>query len=443
MRTALPPKRGPSGRTTLPTAPPGFDHKTYKTNQNGTPRKAGDDGEAARTMFDNMFFYLFLSLLFFGIGDILGVATKAKVSAVFVSLGLFLIFFMMKVIPPDIIKQAGLTELGRWGVIFIVFSMGTTINLKQFIAEWRSLATAILSMIVVMIAGLALIPIIGYEETIVSVPILNGGIVATQIMTSAAMEQGFQMAAALGTIVFAVQKFFGTPVASYFGMREAKLIVEEMRRNGAAAAAAGGEEAAKPEEEKKLLFWERHKRYYGQFASLAITAFFAWIAFMLGKWTGVSGTIWALILGTVVSATGYVPGNILKHANSSGIFNVAVFATIIPSLANIKAGDLVTLGIALVIMFVITFAVLFLFFYVLPCWKILGSRNVAMGVACCQLLGFPATYLVVNEVAGAAGETEAERKAITDRLMAKYLIGGFATVTSLSVISAGFFEKLL
>ena len=60
---------------------------------------------------------------------------------------------------------------------------------------------------------------------------------------------------------------------------------------------------------------------------------------MLGKWTGVSGTIWALILGTVVSATGYVPGNILKHANSSGIFNVAVFATIIPSLANIKAGD--------------------------------------------------------------------------------------------------------
>ena len=121
------------------------------------------------------------------------------------------------------------------------------------------------------------------------------------------------MAAALGTIVFAVQKFFGTPVASYFGMREAKLIVEEMRRNGAAAAAAGGEEAAKPEEEKKLLFWERHKRYYGQFASLAITAFFAWIAFMLRKWTGVSGTIWALILGTVVSATGYVPGNILAR----------------------------------------------------------------------------------------------------------------------------------
>lgn len=396
-------------------------------------------------MFDNMFYYLFLCLFFFGIGDVLGVATKAKVSAVFVSLALFLVCFMADLIPDDIVKQAGLTELGKWGVIFIVFSMGTTINLKELIAEWRTLVTSILSMIVVMVAGLAMIPIIGYEETIVSVPILNGGIVATQIMTSAAMEQGFQMAAALGTIVYAVQKFFGTPVASYFGMREAKLIVEEFRRTGGASAATATD-AAKPEAAqpaKAPVFWERHKRYYGQFASLAITAFFSWIAFMLGKATGLSGTIWALLLGTVVTCTGLVPSNILKHANSAGIFNVAVFATIIPSLASIKAGDLVTLGIALVVMFIITFAVLVLFFYVLPGWKILGSRNVAMGVACCQLLGFPATYLIVNEVAGAAGETDAERRAITDRLMAKYLVGGFATVTSLSVISAGFFETLL
>lgn len=397
-------------------------------------------------MFENMFFYLFICLLFFGIGDILGVLTKAKVSAVFVSLALFLVCFMTGVIPPDIVKQAGLSELGKWAVLFIVFSMGTTINLKQLIAEWRTLATAILSMIVVMIAGLAMIPIIGYEETIVSVPILNGGIVATQIMTSAAMEQGFQIAAALGTIVYAVQKFFGTPVASYFGMREAKLIVEEFRRTGGVSSsekpASSTDGAAAPAAAPQP-FWERHKRYYGAFCSLAITAFFAWISFMLGKMTGLSATIWALLLGAAVSCTGMVPTNILKHANSAGIFNVAVFASIIPSLANIKAGDLMTLSFAIVVMFIVTFAVLFLFFYVLPGWKILGSRNVAMGVACCQLLGFPATYLVVNEVAGAAGETDEERRAVSDRLMSKYLVAGFATVTSLSVISAGIFETLL
>lgn len=60
------------------------------------------------------------------------------------------------------------------------------------------------------------------SETIVSIPIINGGIIATQIMTSAAMDKGFAMAAALGTVLYAVQKFVGTPVASYFGLRAAK-----------------------------------------------------------------------------------------------------------------------------------------------------------------------------------------------------------------------------
>lgn len=46
-------------------------------------------------MFQNMFFYLFLCLLFFGVGDFLSVVTKAKVSSVFVSLLLFLVAFIV------------------------------------------------------------------------------------------------------------------------------------------------------------------------------------------------------------------------------------------------------------------------------------------------------------------------------------------------------------
>lgn len=155
-------------------------------------------------MFTSMFFYLFICLLLFGIGDVLGVATKAKVSAVFVSLMLFLVGFMTGVLPPDIIKLAGLTDVGKWSLIFVVFSMGTSLNIKQLIAEWRTVAVAVLSMIVLIVGSVVLIPVIGYQETIVSIPIINGGIVATQIMTSAAMDKGFAMAAALGTVLYAV-----------------------------------------------------------------------------------------------------------------------------------------------------------------------------------------------------------------------------------------------
>ena len=85
----------------------------------------------------------------------------------------------------------------------------------------------------------------------------------------------------------------------------------------------------------------------------------------------------------------------------------------------------------------------FLFFYIQPFWKLLGSRNLAMGVSVGQLLGFPATYLIVNEVAKAVGENDGEIQYISDHLMPKYLVSGFATVTSCSVIMAGIFQGLL
>ena len=82
-----------------------------------------------------MYWYLVICLLFFGIGDFLGVVTKAKVSAVFVSLMLFLIAFMAGWIPPDVIKKVGLDQIAKWSVILLVFSMGTTINMRELIAE--------------------------------------------------------------------------------------------------------------------------------------------------------------------------------------------------------------------------------------------------------------------------------------------------------------------
>ncbi len=395
--------------------------------------------------FDNMFYYLLICLLFFGIGDVLGVATKAKVSAVFVSLLLFLLFFMSGLIPPDIIKRAGLQDFGKFSVLFIVFSMGTTINFRELIAEWRTVATALLSMGAVLLCGLVLIPILGKSETIVALPIVTGGIVATQVMTNAAMEHGFAMAAALGTIIFAIQKFLGSPVASYFALREANQMMTEYRTDkaGFLARMAPSTNADGTPVEAKPTFFERNKKYYGPFACLAITAFFCWISFIIGKLTGVSPTIWALILGAVVSTTGVLPKNILKHANSSGIFNCATFATIIPSLATIKPADLIDLSFMVISLFVVVFIAIFLFFYVLPFWKILGSRNLSVGVACCQLLGFPATYLIVNEVAQAASNNEEEKKIISDHIMPKYLVGGFTTVTSFSVIIAGFMANFI
>lgn len=67
--------------------------------------------------------------------------------------------------------------------------MGTMINIKELIDEWRTVVMAIISMIVGIIAIFAVIPLVGKEAAVVSIPIINGGIIATQIMTGAAMEK--------------------------------------------------------------------------------------------------------------------------------------------------------------------------------------------------------------------------------------------------------------
>ena len=138
-----------------------------------------------------------------------------------------------------------------------------------------------------------------------------------------------------------------------------------------------------------------------------------------------------------------MPKNILAQAKSSGIFNVAVFASIIPSLAKIELGDLIVLGYSTVIVFIVVFALLYVCFGILPLWKIQGHKNVALGVAAAQLLGFPATYLIANEVATAAAENEEEKQVVLDAIMSKYLVAGFTTVTSVSVIIAGVFETFI
>ena len=175
--------------------------------------------------------YLGLLIVFgvFAIGDFLGVFTKARLSSVFVALMTFLVLFLCGVIPKDLIEQAGLTKLATMATPFLVFSMGSSINLTQMRKEWKVVIMSIIAMLVAVVSVMAVSPIIGRDAAIVSIPIVNGGIVATQIMTAAALEKGMGLAAALGTLVFAVQKFVGTIPASYCGLKEANILAEQYR----------------------------------------------------------------------------------------------------------------------------------------------------------------------------------------------------------------------
>ncbi|MGN0944291.1 hypothetical protein [Fusobacterium varium] len=387
-----------------------------------------------------MFLFLFLTVLFFAIGDFLGVFTKAKLSSVFVAMFLFLVGFMTKMIPADMIQKAGLSQSAAWSAPLLIFHMGTMINIKELIDEWRTVVMAIISMIVGIIAVFAVIPLVGKEAAVVSIPIINGGIIATQIMTGAAMEKGFQTVAALGTLVYAIQKFVGTPPASYFGMREGRKVLEQFRAGKIQASTDEKKAAVK---ETKVTFAKKNEKYFTSFICMAIAAAAAFISRLIQEKTGLNASITALLLGTILSYSGAVPNAILDKAKVSGFLSFAVFASLIPSLAKISFGDLTTLGFQLLLIFAAFVVGTYILIYLLPTWKIVGSRDLAMGIAMAQLLGFPATYLIANEIATALTDDEEEKNAILKRIIPVYVVAGLASVTTISIIIAGIFVEFL
>ena len=386
----------------------------------------------------NQALYFLIVVGIFAIGDFFGVFSKAKISSVFVTLFIFLVGFMTNIIPKDIIELAGITGIAKISAGLIIFHMGTMINLKQLRAEWRTVVTAVLSMIVVAVSLLLMIPIIGYENVIVSIPVINGGLISTKIMVEAATTAGFPIAAALATVLYAVQKFAGAYPASFFGMKEAELVLEDVR-SGKQAFITETKEVS----EEKATFFKKNQKYFTDFTCVALAAFFSWLAGVLDTLTGINYSIWALLFGATLGYFGFVPTKILERGKASGLLSMLVFAAIIPSLAKIEFSDLSSLGLSVLVVLGSSLLGLFLFFYVLPGWKISKSKNLALGIAMGQMLGFPATFLISNEIAVAMTDNKEEQDAILARIMPAYVVAGLVTVTTLSIIIAGLFASFV
>jgi len=71
------------------------------------------------------------------------------------------------------------------------------------------------------------------------------------------------------------------------------------------------------------------------------------------------------------------------------------------------------------------------------------TKEMAFAVALTALYGFPPNYILTEEASKALGETPEEREFLMDEMLPKMLVGGFTTVTIVSVIIAGIFVNLI
>ncbi len=388
---------------------------------------------------NSMFFCFMIVLILFALGDIAGKITKGKLSGMMVVMFLFLIGFLTKLIPADVIDQGGLTALSKLAVAMVLFNMGTTLNVKQLIREWRTVLMAALCMLASCVVMLLASPIIGFDTVLVGMPVINGAAMATTLMAGAAAEKGLTTAAALCAVIYSVQKFVGAPIASAMGIRYGKKLLRSYREDPT--------QFQKQEKETdgtvKVPFAEKHKDWYSANVMMAIVAAGSWVAHILGDLTPINYSIWALLLGVLCAASGLIPTRLLQKSNSYGLMMVAVFGSIIPSLAKVSLNDLGTMAFQTIVLFVAALVGVGLVGWILPTWKLVGDKDLAVGIGVEQFLGFPSNVVICREVGEAVGETPEEKAFIEDALNVPYVVGGITVITVLSTMMAGFVINML
>lgn len=386
-----------------------------------------------------MFSSFMIVLIVFALGDIVGKITKGKLSGMMVVMLLFLVGFLTKLIPADIINQGGLTALSKLAIAMVLFNMGTTLNVKQLIEEWRTVLMAALCMLASCLVMLLVSPIIGFDTVLVGMPVINGAAMATSLMASAAAEKGLATAAALCAVIYSVQKFVGAPIASAMGIRYGKKLLKAYRENPAQfkKQETGNGTSA------KVSFADKHKEWYSANVMMALVAAGSWVAHILGDLTPINYSIWALLLGVVCAASGLVPTKPLQKSNSYGLMMVAVFGSIIPSLAKVSLSDLGTMAFQTIVLFAAALIGVALVGWVLPTWKLVGDKDLAVGIGVEQFLGFPSNVVICREVGDAVGETPEEKAFIEDTLNVPYVVGGITVITVLSTMLAGFVINML
>lgn len=386
-----------------------------------------------------MFSSFMIVLIVFALGDIVGKITKGKLSGMMVVMLLFLVGFLTKLIPADIIDQGGLTALSKLAIAMVLFNMGTTLNVKQLIEEWRTVLMAALCMLASCLVMLLVSPIIGFDTVLVGMPVINGAAMATSLMASAAAEKGLATAAALCAVIYSVQKFVGAPIASAMGIRYGKKLLKAYRENPAQFKKQETGNGASA----KVSFANKHKEWYSANVMMALVAAGSWVAHILGDLTPINYSIWALLLGVVCAASGLVPTKPLQKSNSYGLMMVAVFGSIIPSLAKVSLSDLGTMAFQTIVLFIAALIGVALFGWVLPTWKLVGDKDLAVGIGVEQFLGFPSNVVICREVGDAVGETPEEKAFIEDTLNVPYVVGGITVITVLSTMLAGFVINML
>ncbi len=380
-------------------------------------------------------------LAFIALGELISLWSKARIPALLIAmLGTF-IAVQLNIIPKTIIDDSYLPQIYAILVAPLLFHMGSLIPLKTMLAQWRSVVISIAGMIVAVGVLAAVIgPIFGFQYVVAGAGPLAGGIVSTGLTTDGLKAANVDSAiVVLPALVLMLQSLPSMPLTNVLLRKFAIKLrdsgdLEELARNHKKVQKENGGD-------KKLVNLPQ-MLVDNELFILFLILVGGSLATLLAIPTHIPSSIIALVLGVASTAIGLTPERSMEKSSSFGIAMASVVAIVMAPLVAASLSDVLAALIPVAVILAVG-AVGIMIGGAIATKLLKWKTTLGMSVALTAMYGFPADYLLTNEVVRSVGRTEEERDALREAMLPPMLVGGFTSVSAGSVVIASVLVSFL
>lgn len=383
-------------------------------------------------------------MLFLFVGEWVSTRTRAYVPSVFITAILFVIGFWT-FLPKNVVAQSSFgTTFVTICVPLLLVHLGTLMDLKELIAQWKAVCIALLGVVGTIILTLSIGTLIFNWQTVVAaIPPLTGGLVAALLMTNGLKAAGLTALVALPVAMFVMHSVIGYPLTAYLLKKEGKRLSKEYQAGNIKFSGNSSLVSTSDDKSEKTVL-ALPKSYETSAFILFRVALIALLSngFALLINNVINANVICLIFGVIAHQLGFLENNAL---NKAGVFKWLMYGLLAYIFSQLSVTTPQILGnVILQIIVLILLGILGMFIASFILSKPFGMSP-EMGFACSltALFGFPADYILTTEVCRSVATSKKEEDVLLENMLPKMLVGGFATVSVASVIIASVFLKLL
>lgn len=372
------------------------------------------------------------------VGELVAKLTKGVVPMALTVTILMLTLFWTHVFPAQIVEASGIgATLFSLASMLLVINLGTLINRKEMLAQWKTVLIALMGIVAIIVICLTIgAALFGWNNAVAAAPPLTGAAIATAMVREAAAAVGNNEAALVAIVCMAMQGIVGYPLTAFCLRKEAKSLSAAYQRGelkAPAAATTDASAAAKKPESTNLILCK--------IGLLAVVSYLIQLG-TAALGFSISMYVWAMVLGFAAHEVGFLSQDCLTKANCQGMCMTIIMIYLFGSLASSDFATIMAaakVAIVLVLLASVGMALV----------SLLGGKIfkksfwISYAITLNAFLGFPINVMLTNEALDINTSTPEERAAVNAELMPTMLVASFVCVTIVSVIVAGVLVKFL